>query len=152
MKYIIIIMFLFSCAERIKTVPINIGTYIQPKKTSINDFSFLMTSAGQLSPCINIAVNKISYQATTDSSNKINFLTTSDPLFSTSEGLKVNMTYAEVKKLFINNSEFYEAGWGYIIPLKSGWSCMFLDNYILNNSKICDTSKIKAFFKREKNF
>jgi hypothetical protein len=143
MKNILLFILLISCS-------LDIGSYVEIPKLSDKNFSLLMTSAGQLTPCIDIVENKIAYQATVDSGNRINFLTTRDSLYSTPEGLKINMTYKEIKKLVANNSESYETGWGYIIPLKSKWNCMFLDDYILSKSKISDTCKVKAFFKRGK--
>ncbi len=150
MKNILLFTLLISCYQKVDKAPLDIGSYAETPKLSAKDFSLLLTSAGQLTPCIEITENRITYQATTDSVNRINFLTTSDSIFSTPERLKINMTYGEIKKLVANNSESYETGWGYIMPLKSKWNCMFLDEYILSNSKISDTCKAKAFFKRVK--
>lgn len=87
----------------------------------------------------------INYLITEDKNGLIDFIRTFDSSFVTPENTKVNMPYSKVKNM--KSQEFYVTGYGYEVKLKSGWSAVFMDSYILANGLITDTCKIKSFIK-----
>ena len=77
--------------------------------------------------------------------NKIEFAATGDPAFST-DLVTVGTTYGAIPKKMIA-SERPNAGWGYEVALKNGWTAVFDDALVYKSLKAEKNSKIGWFYK-----
>lgn len=97
-----------------------------------------------------IAYRGVKYNVYLDSQNVVRFISTSDKEFKTPEGNRIGETYNKLRSK--TSDEFYVPGFSYEVVLPSSWHAVFLDENILRIGKVSDTSQIKTFFKRDKDF
>ncbi len=92
----------------------------------------LLIFPSQMEDCYIIKKENIIYDVTITKDSIINYITTNDVKFKTTEGYKVGSCYKDIKssKFIIWN------GWGRFINLNSGWNAVFKDESLNDNSKV----------------
>jgi hypothetical protein len=103
----------------------SIGDYFPlDTEDSTMDMFSLMTSPAQFSPAIFISVDSIGYILCVDHLDSVCQISVHDTSFVTPEGVKIDMPYYEASK-FASQKTSCSAGWGWVMPLPSGWNAAF---------------------------
>jgi len=85
---------------------------------------YLMTSPSQTSPAIFINVDGIDYILCVDHHDSVCQISVGDTSFVTPEGVKIDMPYYEAAG-YASQTTSCSAGWGWVMPLPSGWNAAF---------------------------
>jgi len=100
-----------------------------------------------MSPYHTITINNIPFKLVTGNNADTIFLSTDDPRFTIPEGFRAGQTWKEIDPK-TRTKILIESGWGYYIPLKSGWNLFFSESNLSGSKTPADSSKIKSIFKR----
>jgi len=84
----------------------------------------LLTSPSQMSPAYTVDFMGTKYIICSDQKQRIRYISTSDPAFRTPEGLAIGNPLGKVLQIS-HVSAHKLPGWGYVVPLKSGWNAGF---------------------------
>ncbi|SFU52434.1 hypothetical protein SAMN05216480_10617 [Pustulibacterium marinum] len=107
----------------------------------------LMINASDLKPYHSTVVNGVSFDYVIEETDTI-YATTKDANFKTIENYKVGTRFGifpdSLQKLMVK-----ESGWGYYVPLLSGWNAAFCIGNSCTDSLPNTQSKIQWFFKRK---
>ncbi len=104
-------------------------------------------SSGQISPSIKIKYDGIIFDIAWDLDNRVNDIMTTDPNFSTTDGVKINMTLKELKNL--QDIKIVKMpGWGYYAELNSGWGVGFSVDETMTGRELVDSDSVKWIFKK----
>jgi hypothetical protein len=125
---------------------LRIGENIHSFKKLDSNYQILINSASGY-PAYKIFVNGIIYEVAADYDNHINFISTDDIVFRTVENFTINTKYRQIVQKS-KGTPYLEPGWGFIIPLDSGWKALFYSKEIIETGKVPDTFKVTAYFKR----
>jgi hypothetical protein len=87
----------------------------------------------------------IDYSIAEDSDDLISFIRTWDTSFITPENIKVGLPYSVIKSN--GRKEYFNPVYSYEVVLKSGWTALFMDNFIRLKERISDTCKILSLSK-----
>lgn len=109
--------------------------------------SFLLVSAGQMSPFNTIVINNITFQLVKDFHGDTTYIGTRDTSFITPEGYKVGMILQQIKMVY-RNKLYKEPGWGFHAELPSKWSLLFAIGNTATDHPPTDTSRVTCIFKR----
>lgn len=104
-------------------------------------------SSGQISPSTKIKYDGIIFDIAWDLDNRVNDIMTTDPNFSTTDGVKINMTLKELKNLQ-DIKIVKEPGWAYYAVLNSGWGVAFSVDKTMTGRELLDSDRIQWIFKR----
>ena len=117
-----------------------------PAKLLSSSDKMLLVSSGQFLKYINYEYNNINFEIAYDDERKVKFISTTDPNFSSVDGLNINSKLSEIGDIDLSIIK-YESGWAYIILLVDGWNAgISPENY--DNPSVNKNSKISFFFKR----
>ena len=108
----------------------------------------LMISASQVEMAKEIELYGCDFDVVVHDASDTIYLATSDPDFITSEKFRVGTKLGQIP-LTIRKNVQTESGWGYYIPLKSGWNLAFCEGSACTDQKLTDHSEIKWIFKRK---
>lgn len=111
-----------------------------------NNFSLLVSSS-QISPSAKIKVDGIVFEVAWDLDNRVSYIMTTDTNFSTAEGIRINTTLIELKKLQ-EVKIFKMPGWAYYAVLNSGWGVAFSVDKTMTGRELLDSDRIQWIFKR----
>lgn len=140
---------LVGCYNKQQTEDLDLGKKLPPDVNYIDtSLHLVLIKPNEFKPGKLIAYKGVQYDVYLDSQGIVKFISTSDMKFKTPEGNLIGETYQQIKSK--TNNEFYVPGFSYEVVLPSSWHAVFLDENILKSGKISDTSKIKTFFKRDK--
>ena len=124
-----------------------LNSYLADSIRQASNHTLLMVSSSQLSPSTRIKVDGIMFNIAWDLNNKVSYITTTDTNFSTAEGVWINMTLKELKKLQ-EIKIFKMPGWGYYASLNSGWSVGFSVDETMTGRELVDSDSVKWIFKK----
>lgn len=138
---------LFLLTSCISKSPNN-GQTNRPNKIIKRPDTLLNTSSGSMSPYHTVLINNIPFKLVTSSDADTIFLSTDDPRFTVHERFKIGQPWKEIDSKTRENL-IIEPGWGYYIPLKSGWNLLFRESSLSGSKYPADSSKITSIFKRK---
>lgn len=121
---------------------INIGGNFEKKRSLSEELS--LVSAGSVKKVYVVLSENIEYRIALDASNVITYIETKDESFETAEGVKVNMTFNELRRALGKVRIIDEKGWAKYVRLASGWCAAFTFEDSFN-----DSSKVLFLFKRK---
>jgi hypothetical protein len=98
-------------------------------------------------PAYAIFDNSINFIVSVDHDGNLNYVSTNDSHFKTSEQLKVGDTLRKAKNYQVGPLN-KESGWCFWILLSAGWKAAFIQGRSATEGKLKPDSKIKWFFKR----
>ena len=107
----------------------------------------IMISPSQVAPAYAVFDNGITFIVSVDHDGNLNYISTIDSHFKTSEQLKVGDTLRKAK-IFQVGTLNKESGWCFWILLSSGWKAAFIQGPSATEGKLHPDSKIKWLFKR----
>ena len=107
----------------------------------------IMIAPSQVSPAYAVFDGGITFIVSVDHDGNLNYISTNDSQFKTSEKLKVGDTLQKAKNYQAGKVN-KESGWCFWIPLSSGWRAAFLQGALATEGKLKPDSIIKWFFKR----
>jgi hypothetical protein len=117
-----------------------------PRSAKVLDYK-IMISPSQVVPAYAVFDNGITFIVSVDHDGNLNYISTDDSHFKTSEKLKVGETLEKAKNYQVGTLN-KESGWCFWILLSSGWKAAFIQGPAATEGKLQPDSKIKWFFKR----
>ena len=107
----------------------------------------IMTSPSQVVPAYAVFDNGITFIVSVDHDSNLNYISTNDSHFKTSEQLKVGDTLWKAKNFQVDTLN-KESGWCFWILLSSGRKAAFIQGSSATEGKLKSDSKIRWFFIR----
>lgn len=105
----------------------------------------LLTKSAQIENATTVRIGSVSYKCIFDAQDVITYISTDDEAFSTSESIRVQNSFLELRRK--SNGKLGQIiempGWGKYLKLESGWNAVFDFR-----KKIKNKSKIIFFFQR----
>lgn len=96
----------------------------------------ILTSPSNYEKGYQIKIDSIKYLVTLNN-QKVNFISTLDTSFTTSDGISVGTTIAMIRPESVVSKVYHRKGWGNFIKLRSGWyACFSYKTEVSANSKI----------------
>ena len=125
--------------------PLSIG---DPLPSSAKALEYkIMISPSRVTSAYKVFDNGINFIVSVDHDGNLNYISTNDSQFKTSEGLKVGDALRKAKNYQVGAIN-KESGWCFWILLSSGWKATFIQGSSTTEGKLKSDSKIKWFFKR----
>ncbi len=107
-----------------------------------------MTHSSDLSRNYKMQVHNNLYYVSINRKNIVNYIAINDSSFKTEDKLKVGSSMSDVRD--ITKSEVRQLpGWGYFVPLPSGWNAGFCGGQSCTSDSLIATSQIDWFFKAD---
>jgi hypothetical protein len=138
-------MLVLSCTENERTF--DLGDAISAEILSESDTSYLMISSATIAKAYEIRRNDIVFRIAVDEANRVTYISTSDPAFSTDEGISMASSLRDVKQI-TDSALKKEPGWAYHIRLPSGWRAAFVVGGTMTDAEPDDRANVSFFFKR----
>lgn len=95
-----------------------------PSKFLSNLSSHRMTSSASILKCFKVELNEVEYLVCINSENRITYIETRDPKFSTGDGISIGTPLHKVLKVAKSDLRT-EVGWATYLQLNSGWNVAF---------------------------
>jgi hypothetical protein len=121
---------------------LKIGGKLNNSMKIIDNSKLIMTNPGGFEKGCSVIFEKHKYDLILDGSKRIKKIFANDPGFTTSEGIKIGMTYKIVLAKLTADDQHIISGWATWYVSKSGWKVAFDYKHPVN-----DTSKIIFLFK-----
>lgn len=102
---------------------------------SVHEGPYQITGPSNMEPVYEIQVLTVPFQIA-QSTERIDYVSTSSPDFTTPEGIRVGMTMAEVRKQ-VGGELREEHGWGCYMELESGWRAGFDVSHMVGDWRSC---------------
>lgn len=106
---------------------------------------YLMTSSASIEAMFTTSINGLNYTFCKNQEGSISYISTNDENFTTKEGYRVGMSFAEITKS-TGRKPNLEPGWAYVLPLENGWYAAFDLSQDLQS--ISADSTVKWFYRR----
>jgi hypothetical protein len=113
--------------------------------------SVVMSCSAQFDPEYVLVVQGIEFSVgVRPEDHRVVYIATTSTDFKTAEGLSMTSRLGDARAFAIDILH-NEPGWGYFLPLKSGWSAAFFIGDSGTDSAPTDDSRVSWFFKRRRN-
>jgi hypothetical protein len=135
-----------ACSAGVR-VPSTLPEIGQRMPCQVSKTNIYMISSAQLSPGCEVKVGGITFFFASNDRNRIVYLSTEDPSFSTPEGIRVGSVLTDV--LSSGGGEVLaEGGYAYYCRLPSGWYAQFPGIPGVLGEPPVNTSKVQVLFKK----
>lgn len=126
---------------------LKIGDKINDKNELEQDEEYTLTSSSSTARLYKLNSNGVPFHIGLNDNDEINFISTNDKGFITTDGVKIGSTLGEIKQI-TTNKLICEHGFGCYVLLNSGWYAGFYGDRLFYIAEPTDTSKTVWFFKR----
>jgi len=107
----------------------------------------VMIAPALISPAYAVFDDSINFIVSVDDDDKLNYISTNDSRFATSENLKIGDTFRKATHFRVGEVK-KEPGWCYWVQLSSGWKAAFSQGPSATEGNLDPNSRIQWFFRR----